>query len=373
MKIFLDDHSYNISRNIPRWQNANSDDIQNYRNTSENLLKTYSYHTESISKDSIDHHLQQITVSLLLASDKHIPCGKFRPFLKPYWKKHDLNTAHFEMRNARRRWKSEGSPRTTESKSYKEYKMNKNSFRKLYRHAMKEWHQSIFDEMDKATEIDIGTFYKTAWKNHKKSSSSIPNHLNYNGTTATNINDMCQLWREYYSDLAEEEYHPDKFNNDFKNHVDDFVQNIENSSFPKETLIPVSTDEIHNHVKNLKKGKAPGPDFLTNEHILYGGNILLSELCELFNSILKSKYVPEMFKTGKIITVYKGKNKDKYNPVNYRGITLTSVLSKLFEKIVLKRIENSLIEKKISFPHELQFGFRDDHGALPACLFSKNV
>mgnify|MGYP003684340129 CR=1 FL=1 len=43
---------------------------------------------------------------------------------------------------------------------------------------MKEWHQSIFDEMDKASEIDIGTFYKTAWKNHKKSSSSKPNrHL----------------------------------------------------------------------------------------------------------------------------------------------------------------------------------------------------
>ena len=125
----------------------------------------------------------------------------------------------------------------------------------------------------------------------------------------------------------------------------------------------MSTDEIHNHVKKLKKGKAPGLDFLTNEHILYGGNILLSELCQLFNSILRSKYVPEMFKTGK--------NKDKYNPVNNRGITLTSVLSKLFEKIVLKRFENILIERKISFPHELQFGFRDDHGAVPACFILK--
>ena len=71
---------------------------------------------------------------------------------------------------------------------------------------MKEWHQSICDEMDKVTEIDIGTFFKTTWKNHKKSPSSMPNRLNYSGTTATNINDMCQLWREYYSDLAEEEY-----------------------------------------------------------------------------------------------------------------------------------------------------------------------
>ena len=64
--------------------------------------------------------------------------------------------------------------------------------------------------MDKVTEIDIGTFYKTAWKN--QSSSSIPNRLNYNGTTATNINDMCQLWREYDSDLTEEECHSNKFN-----------------------------------------------------------------------------------------------------------------------------------------------------------------
>ena len=63
--------------------------------------------------------------------------------------------------------------------------------------------------MTSVDEIDIGTFYKTAWKKHKKSSSSIPNRLNHNDTTATNINDMCQLWGEYYSDLVEEEYHPE--------------------------------------------------------------------------------------------------------------------------------------------------------------------
>ena len=49
----------------------------------------------------------------------------------------------------------------------------------------------------------------------------------------------------------------------------------------------------------------------------------------------------------------------------------TSVLRKLFEKIVLKRIENSLIERKISFPHEVKFRFRDDHGAVLACFVLK--
>ena len=58
--------------------------------------------------------------------------------------------------------------------------------------------------------------------------------------------DMCNLWREYYSHLAEEEYQLDKFNNVFKIYVNDFVQNISDSSFPEETIIPVTIDKIQN-------------------------------------------------------------------------------------------------------------------------------
>jgi hypothetical protein len=36
-----------------------------------------------------------------------------------------------------------------------------------------------------------------------------------------------------------------------------------------------------------------------------------------------------------VIPLYKGNNKDKYDPNSYRGITLTSVIGKLLEKVVL--------------------------------------
>lgn len=62
----------------------------------------------------------------------------------------------------------------------------------------------------------------------------------------------------------------------------------------------------------------------------------------------------------KIISIYKGKNKDKCDPTNYRGNTLTSVESKLFEKIILSRMENDLANKNVSFPYNLQFGIRSD-------------
>lgn len=113
----------------------------------------------------------------------------------------------------------------------------------------------------------------------------------------------------------------------------------------------ISRKEIQHHIKSLSKGKAPGPDFLTNEQIIFCGNKIVDELCILFNSILRHAHVPEMFKVGKVISVFKGKNKDKSNPTNYRGITLTSALSKLFEKVILSHIENDLLDRQICFPH----------------------
>ena len=44
-------------------------------------------------------------------------------------------------------------------------------------------------------------------------------------------------------------------------------------------------------------------------------------------------------KKGAIITLYKGGNKRKDDPDSYRAITLSSVLLKLLERIVLNRIQ----------------------------------
>ena len=188
---------------------------------------------------------------------------------------------------------------------------------------------------------------------------------------------MCNLWATYHSDLANEEHYPEKFDEQFKMYIDKTVENInvnlnrQDANLPEEDTITVQ--EIENQIKQLSKGKAPGPDFLTNEHLIYSGNTLVENLCLLFNAILREKYVPEIFKVGKIISIYKGKNKDKCSPTNYRGITLTSIISKLFEKVILLRIENDFISSGVSFPHELQFGFRNDHGAIPACYVLKEI
>ena len=67
-------------------------------------------------------------------------------------------------------------------------------------------------------------------------------------------------------------------------------------------------------------------------------------------------------KKGVIITLYKGGNKRKDDPDSYRAITLSSVLLKLLERIILTRIQ--LFDNLNPPIHALQGGFQKNIGCL---------
>ena len=73
-------------------------------------------------------------------------------------------------------------------------------------------------------------------------------------------------------------------------------------------------------------------------------------------------YVPAEMKKGVIITLYKGGNKRKDDPDSYRAITLSSVLLKLLERIILTRIQ--LFDNLNPPIHALQGGLQKNIGCL---------
>ena len=71
------------------------------------------------------------------------------------------------------------------------------------------------------------------------------------------------------------------------------------------------------------------------------------------------------------IPIPKSLDKDPSDPSNYRGITLQSVLAKVFEKIILLQLLDSNIHDHI---HPLQGGFKPDVSCLhTAFVFLKAV
>ena len=59
-------------------------------------------------------------------------------------------------------------------------------------------------------------------------------------------------------------------------------------------------------------------------------------LCEVFNSCLNFGLFPNRLKFAKVIPIFK--EGDESDPLTYRPVSLLSVLSKIFQKIIFNRI-----------------------------------
>lgn len=124
---------------------------------------------------------------------------------------------------------------------------------------------------------------------------------------------------------------------------------------------PVKISEIKSIIKGLKPKKAPGYDLITGKILKELPQEGLKFITTIFNAILRLHYFPSQWKVAQIILIHKA-GKDPTNVASYRPISLLPVLSKVFEKILLNRIQPSLEEKKLIPNH--QFGFRARHSTI---------
>ena len=101
----------------------------------------------------------------------------------------------------------------------------------------------------------------------------------------------------------------------------------------------------------MKRGKAASLDGLTAEHLLNCHPVIVSILVKLFNLMLLCCYVPDSFGVGLCIPLLKhGSNVQSVD--GYRGITVSPVISKIFEYSVCSKLD------KYFCTSDLQFGFK---------------
>ena len=81
------------------------------------------------------------------------------------------------------------------------------------------------------------------------------------------------------------------------------------------------------------------------EHIRYAGSPLWKLLFQLYQNYFDNFSVCDSLLTGVILPLFKGKGAKANNKDNYRGITLFPTLCKIFEMVLLKRLENFAEQK----------------------------
>ena len=110
----------------------------------------------------------------------------------------------------------------------------------------------------------------------------------------------------------------------------------------KQKVEPFYSNEEYEKVrKKIQRGKASGRDKIPPEIFIDGGNQLHTLLLSLFNLLKSSDYTVHQWTLVLIATIYKNKGKRK-QLINHRGIFLKQIMSKMYEKLNMNRIEPAI-------------------------------
>jgi hypothetical protein len=119
--------------------------------------------------------------------------------------------------------------------------------------------------------------------------------------------------------------------------------------------IEINEDIITKLLNHMKINKSPGIDDLSSTFLIKIKDVIVKPLTRIFQRSFESGLVPEDWKSANITPLFKKGSKAKVE--NYRPISLTSQLGKLFEKMVKDQINEYLnVNQLIGMT---QHGFRE--------------
>lgn len=132
---------------------------------------------------------------------------------------------------------------------------------------------------------------------------------------------------------------------------------------PPDTIYPIIDKLQINNVgiikllKNLNISKAAGPDGIQNTLLKELHQELAPIITNFFNRSLSTGQLPEDWRNANITPIFK--KGDKQDPANYRPVSLTCILTKLLEHIIVKHLLDHF--EKNNILTNLQHGFRSGY------------
>lgn len=225
-----------------------------------------------------------------------------------------------------------------------------------------------FDELgkqlkwEKCTEKSPHGFYKLARKslNPNKSTTSTYPLKDANGARITTDQEKVTAFKELYDQIfsppPETPESATIYEEARRYHQEilDKYKDVKERPQGHDLNPKVTADDIIIILKNVKS-TSPGQDGIYYKHVRNLPEVALQYLAKLYEMCHRCSYFPDIWKHATTVLPPKP-NKDHSDPKNYRPISLLSVLGKILEKLINKKLKEYLEVNKL-LP-ESQAGFR---------------
>ena len=133
---------------------------------------------------------------------------------------------------------------------------------------------------------------------------------------------------------------------------------------PSISNVLFAEDELLDAIKEVSTNSAAGPDEFPAMILKQCSNAIVTPLCMIWRKSLSTGVIPAQCKMANIVPIHKGKS--RAIPKNYRPVALTSLLIKVFEKVIRRHLVSYMEETHQFNPS--QHGFRGGRSCLSQLL-----
>lgn len=116
--------------------------------------------------------------------------------------------------------------------------------------------------------------------------------------------------------------------------------------------IQITKEEVSELLLKLNCKKSSGPDDIPNEFLRHCSDWVAEFLVQIFRASLDTGTLPDDWLMGRVVPIFKG---DRFNVNNYRPISITCTVCKLFEHIICKYITDYTETNKIFYDKQHEF------------------
>ena len=307
--------------------------------------------------DTFTYHLDEF------APYKKVTKKEYKLMMKP-WITNDI-LSKCKIRESMLKGISKERDQIKKDELFNDYKKLRNEITNDKRNSKKAYYTTFFDDnKHKSSEIWKGIRSLVNIKASKKNNIKL---VDENKNLINNPKIISNIFNEHFSTIGAkiEQKIPlvQGNSNDYFNKKDKdgkLIINSNNSLY----LIPTIPNEVEKIIDDLDIKKSTGPNSIPVFILKIFKQFFSEWLSRLVNLSFEVGVFPDILKLAKVTPLHK--KESQLNFLNYRPISLLSVLSKIYEKLIYTRIYSYLSKNNLIYSK--QFGFRSNYSTNHALI-----